>query len=116
MFICMRTITEGVLQLGIDPVPAMQQAGVIDSAISILTAYQTLNAPENASVCAVSFGALNILEDLLCTGTCAEAIVTSLRSADHHIATVRYALDNNLVNWGCDSRLIYIVLVAAFGD
>ena len=100
IFIAMRTITEGVLQLGIDPVPAMQQAGAIDSAIEILTAYETLNAPANASVCVVSFGALMMLEDLLCTGACGEAIVSKLREEDRHMAAVRYALDNNLVNWG----------------
>jgi hypothetical protein len=96
LFICMRTITEGVLQLGVDPVPAMQEAGVIDSAISILLAFQTLDAPENASVCVVSFGALMTLEELLTTGL-AGTIVTKLRGDDQYHAALRYALDNNLV-------------------
>ena len=50
---------------GVDVVQPLLDAGAIDIAISALTAYHMLGNPMQASCCALTYGALNMLEVLL---------------------------------------------------
>ena len=82
---------EGAQSTGVDVIQPLLEKGAVDLAISTLTAYQMLGKPEDASVCAVWWGALFTLEILLASPG-AKAIVAKLRSAG-----VRHLLDTPLV-------------------
>ena len=69
-----------------------------DQAISTLTVYQTMARPDDASVCVITYGALQCLEDILSlsVGTPAgNTIKSKLQSAGPDI--LRYILDHRLV-------------------
>jgi hypothetical protein len=87
-------VVEGAQSTGVDVIQPLLEKGAVDLAISTLTAYQMLGKPEDASVCAVWWGALFTLEILLASPG-AKAIVAKLRSAG--VDSVRHLLDNPLV-------------------
>jgi hypothetical protein len=90
----LKDLTESSALAGIDVVQPILQAGLVDAAVSAVTAYQMLNNPEAASPCSLCYGALQTLERLLATSE-APLIVAKLRSGG--VGAVRYLIDNPLV-------------------
>lgn len=71
------------------------EKGALDTAISTLSAYQMLGKPEEASICAVWWGALFTLLILLGSPQSGPMVAAKLRSAG--VDSFRYILDNPLV-------------------
>ena len=80
---------------GVDVVQPLLDAGAIDIAISALTAYHMLGNPMQASCCALTYGALNMLEVLL-KSVQAKPIADKLRASGQ--ASFRYLLDHPRFN------------------
>ena len=78
-----------------DVVQPLLDAGAIDIAISALTAYHMLGNPMQASCCALTYGALNMLEVLL-KSVQAKPIADKLRASGQ--ASFRYLLDHPRFN------------------
>eukprot|EP01045_Picozoa_sp_COSAG04_P016866 COSAG04_NODE_1445_length_6714_cov_1.982162_6_plen_541_part_00 len=85
----------GAADMEVHVVQPMLDAGAVDIAISTLTAYQMLGNPDEASVCAVAYGALAALEMLNLGSPQAQPIVDKLHSAG--VDSFRYLLDHPLV-------------------
>jgi hypothetical protein len=79
---------------GTEIIQPLLDAGVVDIVISTLTAYQMLG-PEHASVVAVEFGALEMIQVLVSSPEQAKPIAAKLRSAG--VDSFRYILDHPLV-------------------
>eukprot|EP01050_Picozoa_sp_SAG11_P016558 SAG11_NODE_2274_length_3591_cov_3.168671_3_plen_456_part_00 len=94
-FCAMYTSVEAAQMDGVDVVQPLLDAGAIDIAISSLTAYHMLGNPMQASCCALTYGALNMLEVLL-KSVQAKPIVDKLRASGQ--ASFRYLLDHPRVN------------------
>jgi hypothetical protein len=94
-FCAMYTSVEAAQMDGVDVVQPLLDAAAIDIAISSLTAYHMLRNPMQASCCALTYGALNMLEVLLKSAR-AKPIVDKLRASGH--ASFRYLLDHPRVN------------------
>jgi hypothetical protein len=77
-----------------DVTQSLLDAGIVDTAISTLTAYQLLGAPADASVCAVAY-TLTMVERLNLCSPEAAPVVVKLRSAG--VDCFRYVLDHPLV-------------------
>jgi hypothetical protein len=90
LFIGIKDVLEYAEYAGVDVIPALLDAGAVDIAISTLAAYQELGQPDDASVCVVTYGALNILENLNLSSAQAKPIVSKLRSAG--VGIFRYLL------------------------
>lgn len=82
---------------GIDIIQPYLDAGVVDIAISTLTAYQMLGRPEEASVNALIWGGVFLLDYMLASPQASEPVATRLRSAG--VDAVRYVLDHPLSNF-----------------
>lgn len=82
---------------GIDIIQPYLDAGVVDVAISTLTAYQMLGRPEEASVNALIWGGVYLLDYMLGSPQASEPVATRLRSAG--VDAVRYVLDHPLSNF-----------------
>ena len=81
---------------GVDVVQPLLDAGAIDIAISALTAYHMLGNPMQASCCALTYGALNMLEVLL-KSVHAKPVADKLRASGQ--ASFRYLLDHPRFNF-----------------
>jgi len=88
-----KDVVEGAQTAGLEVVQPLVDAGALDLAISTLTAYQMLDNPDEASVCAVWYGALFGLEILLASPE-AKPVAAKLRSAG--LDSVRYMIDHPL--------------------
>jgi hypothetical protein len=91
---CMKNVMEKAQQTGTEVVTPLLNAGAVDSAIAILTAYQLLGNPDEASALALLGGSLLFLEHGLSSPKNSELVVAQLRSAG--VASFRYLLDNPL--------------------
>ena len=76
-------------------VQALLDTGALDAAISTLSAYQMLGQPQQASICAVWWGALFTLQILLGSPNAGPTVAAKLRSAG--VESVRFLLDHPLV-------------------
>ena len=94
-FLTFKEVTALAGAADMEVVQPMLDAGAVDIAISTLTAYQMLGNPDEASVCAVAYGALAALEMLNLGSPQAQPIVDKLHSAG--VDQFRYLLDNPLV-------------------
>ena len=80
---------------GVDVVPALIRAGVVEITVSSLAAYQMLGRPGDVAVNALQWGGLFVLEVLLSNAESAPMVAAKLRSAG--VDVFRYVLDNPLV-------------------
>ena len=86
--------TRGAQAAGVEVVQPLLDAGAVDVAISILTAYQMLGDPDEACNISVTLGSLYFLEVGLGSARDSEKIVAKLRRAG--VECIRYLLDNPL--------------------
>lgn len=93
-FAGLRSVVRATQQEVIQP---LLDAGALDIAITALNAYQMLGKPEQASVCAITWGVLATLEDLLRSEQARPIVTKKLRSAG--VESFRYILDHPLVNF-----------------
>eukprot|EP01048_Picozoa_sp_COSAG05_P002803 COSAG05_NODE_122_length_17611_cov_47.044655_1_plen_598_part_00 len=93
----LKDLVEGAQVAGIEVIQPLLDSGAVDIAISVLTAYKMLGKPEAASVAAIQWGALFVLEVLVSSAE-AEPVVAKLRSAG--VESFRYLLDHPLVLLG----------------
>lgn len=91
----MQDITESSFAAGVDVIQPLLEKGALDTAISTLTAYQMLGKPEEASMCAVWWGALFTLLILLGSPQSGPIVAAKLRSAG--VDSFKYILDHPLV-------------------
>lgn len=94
-FCAMFTSVEAAQMDGVDVVQPLLDVGAIDIAISSLTAYHMLGNPMQASCCALTYGALNMLEVLL-KSVQAKPVMEKLRASGQ--ASFRYMLDHPRIN------------------
>eukprot|EP01047_Picozoa_sp_COSAG01_P029435 COSAG01_NODE_2019_length_8634_cov_14.764499_7_plen_445_part_00 len=90
-----KSIVDHAQQAGVDVMPALLSTEVVDIPISSLVAYKFMRKPEEASVNAIQWGALHLLEDLHLDTPQAKPVVDKLRNAG--VDAFRYALDHPLV-------------------
>jgi hypothetical protein len=97
MLLLTHQVAEQAHDAGIDVIDSLLDAGVVDTAISLLTAYQMLGNPQAANTMAVQYGVVNFLDMLLSSDcdTQVEPIIAKLRAAG--VDCFRYLLDNPLV-------------------
>ena len=90
----LKDLVEGAQAAGIEVIQPLLDSGAVDIAISVLTAFKMLGKPEAASVAAIQWGALFVLE-VLVSSVEAEPVVAKLRS--NGVESFRYLLDHPLV-------------------
>lgn len=83
---------------GQDMFPRLLETGALDIAISNLTAYQVMGKPEDASVVAVWYGGLYLLDKLDIGSPRGKPIVDRIRSAG--VDVFRFVIDHPLVQLG----------------
>ncbi len=92
-----KDVVQGVIASRIEVMSSLLDAGAADLTISLLSAYQMLGRPEEASVAVIQWGALFTLEVMLASAQAAPIITQMLRSAGAD--AFRYLLNEPLVNF-----------------
>lgn len=87
-------VSTSAAKAGAEIMQPLLDAGVVDIIISTLTAYQLLG-PEQSSVVAVQYGALELLKTLLRFPEHSKSIIAKLQTAGYD--SFRFILDNPLV-------------------
>ena len=93
-----KDVAEPAQAAGIDVIPHLLEAGMLDMTIRNLTAYQLLGDPEQTSVAGILWGTLFLLEVLVLEAPDPAPIISRLRSAG--VDAFRFVLDHPLALLG----------------